>query len=109
MKTYSALMKDAIYLETTVASYYTSRPSRDIIALAHQEITREWWPKAMKRFNGGMIMWEDPIVQEVRKAGEKLAEQANYNLHTFFQNLRKKEIEHNSKIVTRADNKNTPI
>lgn len=30
--------KESIYLETTVVSYYTSRPSRDIIALAHQEI-----------------------------------------------------------------------
>ena len=44
-------MKDALYLETTVVSYYTSGPSRDIIALVHQEITREWWPKAMKRFD----------------------------------------------------------
>jgi len=25
-----------------------------------------------------IIMWKDPIVQEVRKAGEELAEQANY-------------------------------
>ena len=43
-------MKESIYLETSVISYYTSRPSRDIIALAHQEITREWWPGALKRF-----------------------------------------------------------
>jgi len=32
-------------------------------------------------------MWKDPIVQEARKAGEKLARQADYNLHTFFQKL----------------------
>jgi len=32
-------------------------------------------------------MWRDPIVQDVRKAGEELVKQANYNLHTFFQNL----------------------
>lgn len=42
-------MKDSIYLKTTVVSYYTSKPSRDIIVLAHQEITREWWVKALKR------------------------------------------------------------
>ena len=36
-------------------------------------------------------MWKDPIVQEVRKAGEKLAQKANYNVHIFFQNLRKNE------------------
>lgn len=50
-------------------------------------------------------MWQDPIVQEVRKAGEKLAEQANYDLHTFFQNLRKNEMEQNSRVVSRLDNK----
>ncbi len=38
-------------------------------------------------------MWKDPIVQEARKAGEKLARQANYNLHIFFQKLRKSEKE----------------
>lgn len=36
-------------------------------------------------------MWKDPIVQEARKAGEELAKQAGYNLHTFFQKLRKNE------------------
>ena len=24
-------------------SYYTSRPSRDLVVAAHQQITREWW------------------------------------------------------------------
>jgi len=38
-------------------------------------------------------MWKDPIVQEARKAGEELARQADYNLHTFFQKLRKNEKE----------------
>ena len=38
-------------------------------------------------------MWKDPIVQEARKAGEELARQAGYDLHTFFQKLRKNEKE----------------
>lgn len=38
-------------------------------------------------------MWKDPIVQEARKAGEDLAKQSNYNVHTFFQKLREKEKE----------------
>ena len=33
-------MKPVVYVETSVVSYYTARPSRDIIVLAHQEITR---------------------------------------------------------------------
>lgn len=36
-------MKPKVYLETTIASYLTSRPSRDLIVAAHQQITREWW------------------------------------------------------------------
>ena len=44
-------MKESIYLETTVVSYYTSKPSRDIVALAHQEITRQWWPIAIRRYD----------------------------------------------------------
>jgi len=36
-------------------------------------------------------MWKDPIVQKIRKAGETLAKQANYDIHAFFQNLRKNE------------------
>ena len=44
-------MKESIYLETTVVSYYTSKPSQDIVALAHQEITRQWWPIAIRRYD----------------------------------------------------------
>lgn len=36
-------MKPKIYLETTIPSYLTSRPSRDLVTAAHQQITREWW------------------------------------------------------------------
>jgi len=46
-------------------------------------------------------MWRDPIVQEVRKAGEELAKQANYDLHTFFQNLRNNEKKRKHKVVSR--------
>nr|VFJ90301.1 MAG: hypothetical protein BECKH772A_GA0070896_1002028 [Candidatus Kentron sp. H]VFJ99062.1 MAG: hypothetical protein BECKH772C_GA0070978_1002827 [Candidatus Kentron sp. H]VFK01658.1 MAG: hypothetical protein BECKH772B_GA0070898_102413 [Candidatus Kentron sp. H] len=33
----------SVYIETTVVSYLTARPSRNLIATAHREITREWW------------------------------------------------------------------
>jgi len=36
-------------------------------------------------------MTKDPIVQEVRKAGEELARQAKYDLHGLFKNLRNYE------------------
>jgi len=49
-------------------------------------------------------MWKDPIVQKVRKAGEKLAKQAKYDLHLFFQNLRNNEKKQNYRIVSRTPN-----
>ena len=36
-------MKPNVYIETTIISYLTARPSRDIIIAAHQQITDQWW------------------------------------------------------------------
>ena len=37
------LMKSRVYIETTIVSYLAARPSRDLISLAHQQITQNWW------------------------------------------------------------------
>lgn len=36
-------MKSSIYVETSIVSYLTARPSRDLVRAAHQEVTSEWW------------------------------------------------------------------
>jgi len=36
-------MKSGIYVETSIVSYLTARPNRDLVRAAHQEVTREWW------------------------------------------------------------------
>jgi predicted nucleic acid-binding protein len=36
-------MKPTVYVETTIPSYLTAWPSRDLVRAAHQQITREWW------------------------------------------------------------------
>jgi len=38
-------MKRRRYVETTVVSYLTARPSRDRMIAGHQEATRELWPQ----------------------------------------------------------------
>lgn len=36
-------MKRKIYIETSVISYLTARPSKTILGSAHQQITLAWW------------------------------------------------------------------
>lgn len=43
-------MKPKAYLETTIASYLTAWPSRDLIMAANQATTREWWENRRDAF-----------------------------------------------------------
>jgi len=36
-------MKSTVYIESTIISYLTARPSRDLVAAAHQQVTSDWW------------------------------------------------------------------
>ena len=36
-------MKPKAYIETSVVSYLTAWPSRDLVRAAQQQVTREWW------------------------------------------------------------------
>ncbi len=36
-------MKLRVYVETTIISYLTALPSRDLVRAGQQQITREWW------------------------------------------------------------------
>ncbi len=36
-------MKRKVYIETSVISYLTARPSKTILGAAHQQITLAWW------------------------------------------------------------------
>ena len=64
-----------VYIETSVISYLTSRPSRDLLVAAEQQVTRDWWERALPRFRpfiSPLVVWEvgrgDPAAAGQRQA-----------------------------------------
>ena len=60
-------MKAKVYLETTIISYFTARPSRDIITAAHQQLTQEWWASRENRFD---LFISQIVLQEAHQGDE---------------------------------------
>ena len=59
-------MKPRVYIETTVISYLTARPARDVVIAGHQQITHDWWATASERFE--LVISE--LVREEAGAGD---------------------------------------
>ncbi len=64
-------MNQRVYLETTIPSYLTARPSRDIVRAAEQEVTRAWWA-SRDRFD---VYVSDLVVKEVAAGDPEAAVQ----------------------------------
>ena len=60
-----------VYVETSILSYLTARPSRDLLAAAHQQITRDWWDGQRARFE----VFISPLVEEEALRGDPAAAQ----------------------------------
>jgi hypothetical protein len=41
----------SVYIETSIVSYLTARPSRDLRAAAWQQITTQWWEQERLRYD----------------------------------------------------------
>jgi hypothetical protein len=61
-------MKRRVYIETTIPSYLTAWPSRDLVRAAHQQITREWWAS-----RGKYELYSSRLVVRECQAGDEQA------------------------------------
>ena len=59
---YNKGVKPKVYIETSVISYLTSRPSRDILIAANQQVTQEWWQNRRPSFD---IFISQLVAQEI--------------------------------------------
>lgn len=64
-------MKPKVYVETTVISYLTAWPSRDVIVAAHQQITHEWWKTKRQSFQ---LFASQLVVTESKAGNPNMAE-----------------------------------
>ncbi|MGZ8216515.1 type II toxin-antitoxin system VapC family toxin [Methylomagnum sp.] len=44
------MSKQTVYVETSIVSYLTARPSSDLIVAAHQKATQDWWLERRHQF-----------------------------------------------------------
>ena len=75
-------MKAKVYIETTVISYLTVRPNRDVVIAGHQKITRDWWQTCRKRFDvvASQLVVREASAGDSRAAQERLAKLATLTL-----------------------------
>jgi len=59
-----------VYVETTIPSYLTSAPSRDLVVAGQQQVTHVWWQTAKERFE---LYISEAVLREVRAGDQKCA------------------------------------
>ena len=62
-------MKPPLYIETSVVSYLTARPSRDLITAARQQLTDLWWTTRRADYD----LFISPLVLEEAELGDATA------------------------------------
>ncbi len=65
-------MLPTAYIETSVISYLTALPSRDVVIAAYQQVTRDWWRTARSRFE---LVASELVLREAA-AGDSTAARA---------------------------------
>lgn len=70
------MTKPTVYIETSILSCLTARPSRDLIVAGQQQITAEWWENAKEEYK----LFVSTVVIEEASGGD--AEAAEWRLES---------------------------
>ncbi|WP_299696753.1 type II toxin-antitoxin system VapC family toxin [Hydrocarboniphaga sp.] len=69
-------MPVSVYIETSITSYLTSRPSRDVVIAARQAITSEWWHNQRPKYEAYISALVDEEISEGDATAAALRQQA---------------------------------
>ena len=79
---------EKVYVESSVISYITARPSRDLVVSARQAITNEWWEQKRKKYD---VYISELVIEEI-SSGDKEAAQKRLDVAQQILNLEITEI-----------------
>lgn len=72
------MAKRSVYLETTIVSYLTGRPSRDLVVAARQQVTRDWWDRRRSLYD---LYVSELVLDEAAEGDAEAAERRLRRLH----------------------------
>jgi hypothetical protein len=69
-------MRSKLYLETSIISYLTALPSRDLLVAANQQITHDWWENRREQFD----IYSSQLVIQEASSGDPEFSQKRLNI-----------------------------
>lgn len=63
--------KPQVYLESSVISYHTARPTKSVVAQARQTVTRKWWTEHRENYE---ILVSQVVLDEISRGDSQAAQ-----------------------------------
>ena len=67
-------MKPTLHMETSVVSYLTARPTKDLVMAARQLNTHQWWTEKRRNFriHISRFVWDEAAVGDAERVRQRL-------------------------------------